>query len=286
MNFKSYAQLHRDLIQWQSTLPSYDMVAGIPRSGMIAASMFAQIRNIPLVSTDFLLATGDPYGGGKRNPALIRRAGRILVIDDSSGHGTGVNQARRHLTKLNSTRKITVGAVYVTEAAKPHCDVYFEVIDLPRVWEWNLFHHKGVMARACLDMDGVLCRDPTKYENDDGTKYRDFMKTATPLIIPTVPVGAVVTSRLERYRPETHAWLDAHGVQCNILHMAQYPDRDARVKAGRYAADKAAVFQQDRYKLFVESNPKQAKAIHQLTGKPVYCTGNSGWLNDEVKHER
>ncbi len=36
-----------------------------------------------------------------------------------------------------------------------------EVIDRPRIFEWNVLHHPGILKDACLDIDGVLCHDPS-----------------------------------------------------------------------------------------------------------------------------
>lgn len=52
-----------------------------------------------------------------------------------------------------------------------------------------------------MDIDGVLCADPTPEENDDGEKYRHFLLNTPPLFIPKVTIGTLVTSRLEKYRP-------------------------------------------------------------------------------------
>lgn len=73
---------------------------------------------------------------------------------------------------------------------------------MPRVFEWNVLHHP-VLNDACVDIDGVLCRDPTPAENDDGRKYREFLSTVEPTIVPGQRIGHLVTSRLEQYRPKT-----------------------------------------------------------------------------------
>ena len=52
-------------------------------------------------------------------------------------------------------------------------------------------HHLW-LASACVDIDGVLCIDPTAEENDDGPRYREFLSCAKPLYLPTVPVGALL----------------------------------------------------------------------------------------------
>jgi len=42
------------------------------------------------------------------------------------------------------------------------------------VFEWNALHHSNP-ERFCVDIDGVLCRDPTEAENDDGESYLEFL---------------------------------------------------------------------------------------------------------------
>ena len=58
-----------------------------------------------------------------------------------------------------------------------------------------------------MDFDGVLCRDPTEEENDDGDKYRYFIANVEPIFKPSVEIGWIVTSRLEKYRDLTENWL-------------------------------------------------------------------------------
>lgn len=42
----------------------------------------------------------------------------------------------------------------------------------------------GILKKACLDIDGVLCVDPTPEENDDGPRYREFLLTPNPYSFP------------------------------------------------------------------------------------------------------
>ena len=74
-----------------------------------------------------------------------------------------------------------------------HVDLYREVVEMPRVFEWNLMHGT-VLANSCMDIDGVLCLDPTDEENDDGERYLRFLSETPALLLPTAPVGWLVTS--------------------------------------------------------------------------------------------
>jgi uncharacterized HAD superfamily protein len=121
-------------------------------------------------------------------------------------------------------------------------------------------------------MDGILCEDPREDQNDDGDRYLEFLRTATPRFIPRVMVGHIVTSRLGKYRKETEQWLAEHGVQYGALHMLEGVTAEERRRRRLHAVFKADVFQ--RYPeawFFVESDPSQAAEITNRTGRSVYC---------------
>ncbi|MFX8227120.1 hypothetical protein ABTL27_19780, partial [Acinetobacter baumannii] len=86
------------------------------------------------------------------------------------------------------------------------CDIWFEVVEGPRAFAWNMQKHIR-LPRWGFDFDGVLCRDNTKAENDDGPLYARFLRDAEPVFVPQRPIGHIVTGRLEKYRPETLDWL-------------------------------------------------------------------------------
>ena len=122
--------------------------------------------------------------------------------------------------------------------------------------------------------DGVFCEDWDGQEQDEDPTYVDFITNARPLLLPTAPVKAICTGRLERYRDVTVAWLEKHHVQYEELHM--HPASKAsyrRAGTPRHAVEiKAHLYKDARFNLFVESHPKHAKRIAELTGKPAIAT--------------
>ena len=90
-------------------------------------------------------------------------------------------------------------------------DYFYRYLPLPRIFEWNLFHHP-ILEQTCVDIDGVLCNDPEESENDDGPKYEQFLRTVKPIYIPTKEIGWLVTCRLEKYRELTAEWLERNSV--------------------------------------------------------------------------
>src|SRR5437870_5771240 len=78
--------------------------------------------------------------------------------------------------------------LYPAPRSEHHVDFYFEIVATPRCFEWNLMHHPWVLSKTCMDIDGVLCRDPSPEENDDGAQYRQFLTSTERRYLPTAPV--------------------------------------------------------------------------------------------------
>lgn len=157
----------------------------------------------------------------------------------------------------------------------------------PRLFQWNYLNH-AVAGRACFDIDGVLCFDPSEEQNDDGPKYVDFLLHARPLYIPGYKIAALVTSRLEKYRPQTEQWLRENGVQYDKLYMLNVASKEERIRLGCHADFKAETYKRlDDCILFVESNSRQARQIAEKAEsrssarKPTKCSAIS-----EKCHER
>ncbi len=131
--------------------------------------------------------------------------------------------------------------------------------------------HHGDLSEFCVDIDGVLCVDPTEEENDDGKKYESFLSNAAPLIIPTKRIGNLVTCRLEKYRALTKEWLTRHGVRYDKLYMLDLPNKKARLTADCHAKYKAKIYKDLGAPFFIESSLRQAVDIAKFSGKQVLC---------------
>ena len=176
------------------------------------------------------------------------------------------------------------GTTYLAAYALPtniaSVDICFEICNHPRMFEWNFMHHWG-LKYTCMDIDGVLCKDPSIFQNDDGKRYEEFLKSAVPLLIPTMPVGYLVTARLEKYREATEQWLKGNNVPYDHLIMLDCETAKERDQVSQ-GAFKAQVYraQKDCF-LFVESSFEQALEICRLSGKQVYCTQNHALINPQ-----
>jgi len=81
----------------------------------------------------------------------------------------------------------------------------------------------------------------------------------------------IVTSRLEKYRPETEEWLKLNMVKYKQLIMLDMKSKEERVQANVHSKNKALIYKNSNCELFYESNYKQAKEIYNIAKKPVFC---------------
>ncbi len=286
MNYRSIADLNNIIRKRLSDIPrDVDIIIGIPRSGLLPATIIALLLNKPLITINELTNDQiDTFSTRSLNYSYQYR--KAFIIDDSCYSGTSMKRAREFIKEhLNSEMETIFAAVYVTKEATSLVDFYFEICEQPRFFEWNIMNHVAAMS-SCYDMDGVLNLDPTDEENDDGPLYENFIKNAVPLFIPKYEIGAIVTSRLEKYRELTEEWLHKHGVKYKYLFMLDVPDKETRMRMGLHAPFKALVYDQIGAALFFESDDSQARYINESTNKPVYCTGSNRFYDRNDSFDR
>jgi uncharacterized HAD superfamily protein/pyrimidine operon attenuation protein/uracil phosphoribosyltransferase len=274
MELKTYSDLSADIKKnvHKFQCGNFDLVVGIPRSGMIPAYMIALLLNksctdLRSLIEDLPLQKGSrPLGCAIQKPSDAKR---VLLVDDSIWSGNAMKSALQQIPD-DVKEKITTLAVYSTERVRDDIDITLCYVQPPRVFEWNIFHH-GVIAHACVDIDGVLCQDPTREQNDDGECYKNFLLNATPLILPSGTINTLVTNRLEKYRPETEEWLRRHHVKYDKLLMLDLPSAKERQRLRLHAAYKGEYYKTSSHRLFIESESGQAKEIAKISQKPVFC---------------
>lgn len=272
MNFKTYSQLATDVRRSVCKVPKdVSLVVGNPRSGMIPAYMVGAFLNLPVCSLDEYLNNIKPSHGWRPLNHNKYKRKKILVVDDSVNLGNALRDVKCKLKKKREDAEYIFFAVYATHESKGLVDLFGDICDQPRVFQWNYLYH-GILTESCFDIDGVLCIDPTSEQNDDGEKYVDFILNAEPLYIPNYKIKALVTSRLEKYRCYTEQWLEKHGVQYDQLYMLDLPSKEERIRLGAHGEFKSQVYKRlEDCKLFIESERNQAIEIANNTKKPVVC---------------
>lgn len=281
MNFRSVAQLSDQLLHWSHRLPpDIEVVVGIPRSGLFVGSLLALYLNVPLTDVDGLLsgrcfAAGTVrrkrFAGGADATALgnfLDTPRTVLVVDDSLLSGRSMREVRERIEAASLNHKVIYGAAYVLGRNRDVVDHYCEVLNGPRVFEWNVLHG-DLLGQFCVALDGVLCGHPEP-DHGAGERYRAFMCEARPYLVPAAEIGWIVSERPEQYRPETEAWLRSHGIRYRNLVLDDQSVGPYR--PGAAAAFKADVYRSTDASLFIESSSRQALEIARLTRRHVLCT--------------
>ena len=272
-HYISHAQLAKDCTALARSLPPVRAIAGVPRSGLIPATLMALELNVPMIALEALCANEHPEiplprrGYGKRV-----QEGMILVVDDTSASGRQVDLLRK-LIRV----PVQFAAIYVENRPVIRVDYYHAKLpEFAQFYEWTMFHDDN-NRRLLTDLDGVLCDDwMGGNEDEHPAEYQYFLENVRPRRIPTMPLKGIVTNRLERHRPETAAWLKRHGIQYDALVMSPHSTFATRDRAQDAAARKAAAYQADpSLRLFVESDDQQALEIAQKTGRPVFSVARN-----------
>lgn len=265
--YRSYQQIIADVHDWCDRLPHISAVSGIPRSGILPASLIAMRRNIPLVPIESL--TGG-FGPKKTTLRPINHpVGPVLVVDDTSWTGGSMRQQR----VLLSGKQVIFGALYASQYQSEKLDTFGHPLSTPlHTFEYN-FMRDALVRNFIIDFDGVLCDDwDGRNEDQHPEEYRAFLLSSPPKHFqPQFPVKAIVSGRLGKYRKESEQWLVNHGVRCREL-ILPFQTLEERSR-GSIATEKARVYQRyPKATLFVESSASQAAEIFRMTGRPVFCT--------------
>lgn len=263
--FVKSAELATDAIRLAGQLPPHIAgIIGIPRSGMMPATLIANLLHLPLFE---LVPDGPPRrmtDGWRMNGRNVPD-GPLVVVDDNQTTGNSITRARQILGQHLAGHPVLYAVVYRCQGAKPATRPDFVGRELPSpiLLEWNLWNSIYTPALAC-DFDGILCRDGD---------------SSQPLYLPRkVELPLVITGRPEATRAKAVEWLARWGVRVRRLEM--FPGKFDELfhevtidgwKVQRVSQFKAEIYAQSTCKYFAESDERQAREIAGLTGKPVIC---------------
>lgn len=273
MHYRSIDDMNHTLAVNLSKVPAgTDLIVGVPRSGLLAANLLALHLNLPFTDVEGFMQGRILQSGSRLKKYMkpFEEYRQVLVIEDSVWSGNSIVEVKEKLDGLYPDKDIKYTAVFIGPDAMDKVDFYFDICPGPRMFEWNMMHHE-LLENCCVDIDGVLCKDPTEEQNDDGPLYEHFLSNVETLLQPSQTIGCLVTNRLEKYRPQTEAWLAKNNVKYKKLVMLDLPNKEARLKANNHGGFKASVYIKNDYWLFIESSDWQAQQIANISGKAVYC---------------
>jgi adenine/guanine phosphoribosyltransferase-like PRPP-binding protein len=286
--FITSEQFQKDIKLLLSKVPhDITAIAGIARSGLSVATMLSMYLHLPMLTIrqtlNDVVDTGNGWRlGGSRH--VDPKRSKVLIVDDTVMTGNSIKQVRTIVAK--EFDDYLFASVYVNPAASQKPDIWAVDLPWPHILEWNVFN-SILSASLALDFDGILCRDCPAGSDDDGDKYLEFIRTATPLYLPRRSnVGLIVTARIEKYREETEAWLSRHDVKYSqlIMHPAtslrdRMRDDIAAYKAEAFRNWLSVYMHGLQPRIFFESEDGQARRIGELTKSDeslVICPATAG----------
>lgn len=263
--FVSNAHIAVATSKWAEEIAAeeFDIIIGVPRSGMMIASMLSLKLGKPL-STPSSFCNDEIWASKKINIGKIEK---VFVVDDTASTGDTMKEVVKLIKDKHPKLEVKSGALFVSKTGRQWVDMYYEVMPEPMQGEWNLMHQK--LGPIGFDMDGVLCEDCPAGADNNEEKYLFFIKNAKPLYIPVFEIDYIITSRLEKYRGETEVWLKNHGVKYKTLIMWNLKDKSMRnINAGVYKSREISNLD---IEYFVESRLDEAEIIWNKTKVPTVC---------------
>lgn len=257
-------------------------VLGVPRSGMIPASIIAEMLNVGFASVnEFIEKDFDAFNnhGARLLNKFNTERKKILVIDDTCYYGNSLKRTKNLLQPLSDKYEFVFMCVYLEGPLNTMTPDLF-LRDIREVtlkseikialYEWNIMHHS---QESCLyDIDGVIFLDPPDERNTED--YIEYIKNPTPLFIPSTEKPLTFcTYRLVKYYDITLNSLLKQGIKSSKMHMFNSDDYFERQKTPSYLF-KSYVYSkvEPDKKIFIESDDVQAYLIHENTKKAVFCT--------------
>lgn len=283
MLYISYNDLIKDIKDNFQKIPrDIAGVIGIPRSGLIPATIISQLLNVGMCVYHDFLQNGDQafvLNHGQRKLSSTS-TNKILVVDDTCYSGTQMLNIKNELiNKYGGKYQFIFMPVYLEgDAKKCTPDLYLRDLrqyaqssELRIVfYEYNIFnHHKHVCDKILYDLDGVICKDPPYEENEE--KYLEYLKHPETLRVPAFNREiSICTYRLNKYFDLTSEYLTSLGLKCH-LYMYNAPTKEERNKVPPYEYKAYVYSHHSEFVLFVESEDWQAQKIFEITGKSVFC---------------
>lgn len=265
--FVSMEELVSWVEDWVKIFPDrYDLVVGVPRSGLMVASLIACKLGLPLTTPDNSLN----QIWSSRLMSKQDNFKHVLLVDDSVSSGRSITEGLSALKSiLGQNIKISTAALIVSPESLNKVDLFYKIIPKPRLFEWNMLHSNKQMIIAS-DLDGVLCPEPPPGIDLDPQNYNNWIRNVNPYMIPNFELEAVVTNRLSDYRDETEIWLKKNGVKYKHLMMWEENNLGPK-KQSDISRHKVSALLKVKPDIYWESQFKEGEKINQQTKIPTLC---------------
>jgi adenine/guanine phosphoribosyltransferase-like PRPP-binding protein len=181
---------------WIDSFPEhYDLVVGVPRSGMLVASIIACKLGCPLTTPR--LYRENHWWSSRLLPSLAPDAVRsILLVDDSIDRGTSMANAKALVETVPGDTRITTAALIAQrKEAVEMVDLHHRFLEHPTLFEWNLMHAKP-MTYLSVSLEGILDKPGRR---------------------PAYEIDLIIAQGSKGDRAQKEAWLHERGIRYREL---------------------------------------------------------------------
>jgi hypoxanthine phosphoribosyltransferase len=256
------------------------MIIGVARSGLIPATQLACLLHLPLMSVSVSDAVPLNLGTGVRGLEMdCKCITRALLVDDSCVSGNTLNNVKAKLARHLHGVEIATMAVYCDSQAMTKIDLPLVHAPMPHFFEWN-WSNSFLIPRMAVDLDGLLCPDPSEKVAANPQEYIEWMKNVKPnqFRFNRRPVPAIVTMRPEDTRDITIEWLNKHRIYYDELHCWPGSVVDARrLQQNETIKWKSHILRELKerrgIKIYVDSHRKLAADIAKEAGPGIAGLG-------------
>lgn len=252
---------------------NYAGIIGIPRSGLMPASIISTITNIPLFVFDRRDNQLRELNNFNYRGLFLHRSnyGKLLVVDDTVGSGGTISR----LKPLLHSKGIQADycAIYSSTPGTRFIDFCYQILDAVHFLEWNLANSPivdGTISRGLVncgimfDLDGIIIVD------EPFTRKHNIPYGRFPYIAPRGKHAIeICTGRRECERKVTEDMLRQLEIKYSKLYML--PDKYSPLDIKAIIDHKVKHFVQSCCKVFIESDPVQAEEIFRMSQKIVIC---------------
>lgn len=250
---------------WANSLgDDYDVIIGIPRCGLLLASLIALRLGKPLATPD-LFVKGEVWNHGnvKRfKKGTIRKA---LVMDDSIHTGKSMKKTIKLLNAYDKNLKIIKAALIITNASKKLINSYYKTISLPRLFEWEILQTKT--GKTAIELNGVIHNKLKGDFTSSPNLYCQLLKKVKPSFIPPFEVDVLFGYGTKNDQDQIENWLKTHNVRYKKLFLYD-PSSEPE---SNYTYYKISKILNEGVSFFYETNFFEARRLHRITKIPVIC---------------
>jgi hypothetical protein len=273
IQYRTIQDLNRTIQANLDKVPSgTEVLAGVHRSGQLAAQLIASQLNLPCISVRNLCETKWVYTGyrGYLEPEeqeeYLAKPRKVLVVEDATTSGATLIKERHRIenSMFATSHDITYLTVYPAADNVPGIDLWMEVVPGPRLFEWNWMNH-SLMTKGVVSLDNILCYDPPEDMDKSESVYRQYVARARLRYAPRRLLTSIVSGRLTKYQSLTVQWLRRHEFKVSNVYLRRQEHQQVpRFKAAAYAALPEA-------QIFFEHDLDTANFIYNSTLRPVFC---------------